>query len=331
MQALVYTAEQQLHMREQPAPRAAAGEVVVAIDAVGVCGSDMHAWLGHDARRVPPLVLGHEAAGRVVSGKRAGMRVVLNPLISCGDCAFCLAGRHNLCRQRDLIGMYRPGAFAEQIAIPERNLIEIPNGMPSNIAALTEPAATALHAIVLAEKSNTRAISECKTLVLGAGSVGLLSALILGDKGAITVDLAETNPRRRERVQQCTDCAVFDPVATPPPADTYDLIIDAVGNAVTRAMSVECVQPGGCIAHIGLLSSDGGLDVRRMTLQEITFIGSYTYTPIDLRVVLQKMHTQALGKLNWFDTRNLTDGPTVFTEIHAGECAAPKVILSPSS
>ena len=152
MKALVYTANERLEILDQPDPVVSQGDALVAIEAVGICGSDMHAYMGHDERRVPPLILGHEAAGTVVEGADSGRRVVLNPLVTCGRCDECLTGRENLCAERDIIGMYRPGAFAPYIAIPERNLIDIPDGMDSAVAALTEPAATALHAVNLAIK-----------------------------------------------------------------------------------------------------------------------------------------------------------------------------------
>ena len=118
MKALVYTADKEMTYRDEPPPRPAPGDALVAIDSVGICGSDMHAYLGHDPRRVPPLILGHEAVGTVIEGSRPGQAVLLNPLITCGKCTECLSGRQNLCAQRDLIGMLRPGAFAEQIRAP---------------------------------------------------------------------------------------------------------------------------------------------------------------------------------------------------------------------
>lgn len=328
MKALVYTANEEMTFREEPNPVPAQGDALIAIESVGICGSDMHAYLGHDARRVPPLILGHEAVGTVLEGSNPGAKVVLNPLITCGVCRDCLGGRQNLCRQRDLIGMYRAGAFAEQIAIPERNLIPVPDGMDPNHAALTEPGATALHSVLLAENSLARPISECNALVIGAGSVGLLTALILLDKGVTKVDLAETNPLRREAVSKYTQCDVFDPIQNPPQTDCYDLVFDAVGNSKTRESCIECARPGSVIVHIGLMDNEGSLDVRRLTLQEITFIGCYTYSPLDLRVTLDKLHSGALGSLEWAETRNLSDGAGAFTDILKGNCAAPKVILN---
>lgn len=327
MKALVYTANREMTYRDEPRPERGTGDALVAIDSVGICGSDMHAYLGHDRRRVPPLILGHEAVGTVLEGVQAGRKVVLNPLITCGQCVNCLGGRQNLCAQRDLIGMYRPGAFAEQIAIPETNLIPVPAGMDAHKAALTEPGATALHAIGLAGKTLARPLSEARALVFGAGSVGLLSALMLLDKGVGKVHLAETNALRRDAASAHAKCQVFDPLAHPPPADSFDVVFDAVGNSHTRRASVECARPGSVIVHIGLADAKGKLDVRRMTLQEITFIGCYTYTPVDLRATLAKLHSGALGELEWLEQRPLADGAQAFAELLAGECAAAKVVL----
>ena len=338
MKALVYTANQEMTYRDEPAPQPASGEALVAIDSVGICGSDMHAYLGHDPRRVPPLILGHEAVGTVLEGARAGESVVLNPLITCGVCDACLGGRQNLCAKRDLIGMFRAGAFAEQIAIPERNLIAVPNGMDAHKAALTEPGATALHAVSLAEKTLSRPVSEARALVIGGGSVGLLTALFLLDKGATEVHLAETNPLRRATAEagavtgvnaniEPRRAQVFDPRTEPPDDDSYDAIFDAVGNAQTRNTAIKSARPGAVIVHIGLADAAGELDVRRLTLQEITFIGCYTYTPTDLQQTLAKLAGGALGALDWLEQRPLSTGADAFKELLAGECAAAKIVL----
>ena len=330
MQALVYVANEQMAFREEAEARVLSpDETLVEIEAVGICGSDMHAYLGHDPRRVPPLILGHEAAGKVIEGELSGKRVVINPLITCGRCAHCLDGRQNLCAERDLIGMYRPGAFAERVAIPTRNLIEIPDGMDASLAALTEPAATATHAVNLAERSLARPISETRALVIGGGSVGLFSALTLAHRGVKDLTLADTNPLRRQSAEKTGVADVINPIDTPVTDAGFDLVVDAVGGKATRQASVAAVMPGGVVMHIGLMDNDGSLDVRRMTLQEITFIGTYTYTPLDLQVTLAQLHEGALGTLDWIDERPLAQGGAAFQELHAGTCGAPKVILRP--
>ena len=331
MKALVFTAEQEMTFRDEAPPNPGPGDALIAVESVGICGSDMHAYLGHDDRRVPPLILGHEAVGRVLEGDNPGQRVVLNPLITCGKCSDCLSGRQNLCAERDLIGMYRAGAFAEQIAIPEANLIPVPEDMNAAKAALTEPGATGLHAVLLAERVIARPVSEARVLVIGAGSVGLLTALILRDKGAVQIDLAETNVLRRQTIEAHADFRIFDPLQESPQASAYDLVFDAVGSANTRQTSISSVRSGGVIVHIGLMDNKGEMDVRAMTLREITFIGTYTYTPVDLRVTLQKLYSGALGNLEWLEQRPLAQGADAFNELNRGLCASPKVVLNTGS
>ena len=152
-------------------------------------------------------------------------------MIACGKCNECIDGTQNLCGQRDLIGMYRAGAFAEQIAIPEQNLIELPEDMSSAHAALTEPGATALHAVLLAERAMARPVSESRALVIGAGSVGLLTALILKDKGISYIDIAETNKLRPNTIKQHTDLQVIDPLNQSLEPSSYDVVFDAVGRS----------------------------------------------------------------------------------------------------
>ena len=329
MRALVYADTCTVEMRDTHAPEPSGTDVLIAVDAVGICGSDMHAYLGHDPRRVPPLVLGHEAAGTIVGGDRAGERVVLNPLITCGQCRACLSGRSNLCADRDLIGMYRPGAFSEYVAMPERNLIPIPAGMSPVHAALTEPAATAVHAVNLAARASHRPLAECRALVLGGGSVGLFAALALADHGVTEVQLAETNALRRATAQTAGVSAVIDPSEAAVPGDHFDVVVDAVGGRASREYGSAAVRVGGVFMHIGLMDNDGGLDMRRVTLSEITVVGTYTYTHLDMQVTLDKLHRGVFGDLAWVKRRPLASGAEAFDDLRHGRSAAPNIVLEP--
>ena len=326
MKALVYTANKEVTYRNEPQPELNAGEALIKVNLAGICGSDMHAYLGHDDRRMPPLILGHEVVGTVVTGKHPGKRVVINPLITCGICKPCLSGQQNLCSKRDIIGMYKAGAFAEFLAIPEENLIYLQDNISFKQAVLAEPGATALHAVLLAEKSSARPISELKTLVIGGGSVGLLTALILLDKG-VTVDLYELNELRRETLVKNIDCNVLD-ILNDSSESSYDIIFDAVGNMHTRNNSVKYAKPGASIVHIGLMDSVGELDIRKITLQEISFIGCYTYSKVDFIAVVDKLSSNALGNLNWVDIRPISAGDKAFKDLLNGSCSSPKVLLS---
>ncbi len=326
MKALVYTANEEMTYRNELVPEIQEGEALVKVSLAGICGSDMHAYLGHDERRVPPLILGHEVVGVVVKGKNIGQRVVINPLVTCDICVNCLSGKHNLCHKRDIIGMYKPGAFAQFITISEKNLVPIPDDMSFEKAVLSEPGATALHAVLLSENNISRPISELKVLVIGAGSVGLLTALILLDKGS-KVDLHEINSLRIKTVKQYTKCNVLDPSSNTINDNSYDLVFDAVGNMYTRDASIKYAKSGATVVHIGLADSKGDLDIRKITLQEISFIGCYTYTKSDFIAIINKLNNGSLGNLDWIDKKPLFDGNKMFAKILKGECAAPKVVL----
>lgn len=329
MKALVYTAPNTVEYRHAPEPTVSAGESLVEVDAVGICGSDLHAYLGHDSRRVPPLILGHEVCGRVISGNDKGKNVVVNPLITCGVCDDCLNGLTNLCNDRKLIGMNRPGAFADQFSIPSGNLVEVPVDSDPVKLALAEPAAVSLHAVRLVERIAMRPLSEGAGLVLGGGAVGLLCALFLRDYGCKNITLCETNPQRREVIQATNVCKVVDPITENIGENHYDAIFDAVGTPATRKTAVQAAKPGGVIMHIGLGDASGEMDVRKLTLSEITFIGTYTYTALDFRVAANKLASGDLGSLNWVDERPMSDGPQAFRALIQGQVAAPKIILRP--
>jgi L-iditol 2-dehydrogenase len=320
MKALVYTGPEQLEFRdvEDAAPRES--EKLVRIESVGICGSDMHAFLGHDARRPAPLILGHE-----VAGVAEGRRVTVNPLVACGTCHYCSTGRDNLCPDRQIISMPpREGGFAEAVAMPPGNLVDVPDHVDFDAAALCEPIACGWHAARLAldyAPDARRAVS------IGGGAIGVGAALSLAAQGMKNVTIVEPNQVRREYLKK-TGIEVVAPDALPDHKDV-DIVVDGVGFAATRAQASAVVAPGGVIVHIGLGSSEGGLDVRRATLQEIAFIGTYTYTAQDFRDCAKAMWDGRLGALDWIETRPLSEGAAAFDDIRAGRVAAPKIILKP--
>jgi L-gulonate 5-dehydrogenase len=326
MKALVYTAPETLEFREAERPRNGNDEVLVAVEAVGICGSDMHAFLGHDPRRPAPLILGHEAAGTIIKGRNEGKRVTVNPLVTCMGCDDCLAGRTNLCASRQIISMPpRPGAFAQMIAIPDRNLLALPDDLPVEKAALCEPLACAWHAVKRGASVATP-FAAGASLVIGGGPIGVGAALSLGAFGSGDITIVEPNPVRHAALRRAGDFAIVAEISE---GRLFDVVIDCYGSDATRALASRIVRPGGVIVHIGLAGASGGLDVRRMTLQEVTFIGTYCYTATDFRETLEAMIAGRLGGLDWYETRPLSDGAAAFADIRAGRNAEPKIILVP--
>ncbi|KIN78292.1 alcohol dehydrogenase catalytic domain-containing protein [Sulfitobacter mediterraneus] len=324
MKALVYEDVETLGFRDMPKAEAGEGEHLIRVVASGICGSDMHAYLGHDARRPAPLILGHEAAGVIEGGPEDGRRVTINPLVTCKTCLACISERENLCADRQIISMPpREGAFAQYLAMPGSNLVTVPDDVGLAKAALAEPLAVSWHAARLALEA-LHSNMERRALVIGGGAIGLAAALALRAMGVEQVTIIEPNEKRRAFLAERCGQTVTDTTTAP-----STIVIDAVGYAATRALASQVAAPGGVIAHIGLGEDTGGLDVRRLTLQEITFIGTYTYTSQDFRNTAQAIFEGRLGPLDWIEERPLSDGAQAFSELREGVIAAPKVILDP--
>ena len=333
MKALVYTQPNEMQILDRPYPSLDSEEVVLKIESVGICGSDMHAFYGHDPRRKPGLVLGHEFAGTIADTSSSlftkGQRVTGNPLITCGHCEYCLQGRNNLCANRTMVGMTRPGAFAEYMSIPASSLIAIPEGLSLDAAALTEPAATAVHAINLSMRALQRPIQECRVLILGGGAIGMLSALLLKHYGVDDLTVAEVNPLRRKAIEHHVGCKTLNPIDEKITENSVEFVMDCVGAVVTRNTALAAVKPGGVMMHVGLQDWASEIDMRKLTLAEITLLGTYTYSTVDLQATVNLLARNAFGDLSWVEKRSLDDGPQAFSDLHAGKTAAAKVLLKP--
>ena len=332
MQALVYTDTQKLIYREEKNPKLLNGESIIKVSASGICGSDMHAYHGHDNRRIPPLILGHEVSGTINKGKNIGKKVVLNPLITCGTCSYCTNKREHLCHKRIILGMNRPierqGGFAEYVSIPDKNIYELPKNLNMKEAPIAEPCAVALHAVELSEKEPSVELKDSKVLVIGAGAIGLLCGLILSKvKKCKEIVIIEPNGKRLKESLKYLDADGFNPNSKNIYSNQFDIIFDTVGLEITRQQAIKSIKPGGIIIHIGLTQPSGNFDFRKATLQEITFIGTYCYTNKDFEKTLEILNSKKIGSLDWIEYRQLKDGASAFKQIHEGSCSAPKIIL----
>ena len=334
MKALVYTGVEELTYRDEKDPVDKEGESILQVHASGICGSDMHAYHGKDERRVPPLILGHEVSGKILNGKFKDKTAVLNPLITCGKCEYCKSKREHLCPNRVLLGMNRPyerqGAFAELITVPDTNIYDVPDKLDIKEAAVAEPTAVSLHAVLMAENSSKKHLGECRTLVQGAGAIGLLCSLILSKiKGNLDITISDPNNLRLKECSKYVDAKFVGPSDKDVKPDSFDLVFDTVGLEVSRQQAISVVKPGGTIIHIGLTQPAGEFNFRKATLQEITFIGTYCYTNEDFRQTIQILANRDIGNLDWIEYRDLKKGAEAFKQIHDGTCSAPKIVLLP--
>ena len=331
MKALVYTGPENLDFRDVGMPVPSTGEQLIRVERVGICGSDMHAYLGHDDRRPAPLLLGHEAAGVIIGGPRDGERVTVNPLVTNPESWASREGRDNLCPDRQIISMPpREGAFAQFLTMPDTNLVPIPDHSSMDHAALAEPIACGWHAVRLAKRVLFDGGQDTRALVIGGGAIGLGAALSLMAQDIRDVTLLEPNAARRDAIAKNADLNLID-LSDLADMGLFDLVVDGVGFEATRATASGQVKPGGVIMHIGLGDSTGGLDIRRMTLQEVTFIGTYTYTAQDFRDTAQAIFDGRVGSLDWTEMRPLSDGARAFAAIRSSAVAAPKILLDPTA
>jgi len=330
LKALVYTDKETLIYRDEVNAIAKERETLIKVSAVGICGSDMHAYHGHDDRRLPPLILGHEISG---IDEKKDQAVVINPLVTCGSCKVCKEGREHLCQVRGLLGMTqpinRPGGFADFIAVPNKNIYNVFSKTDLDSLSLTEPTAVSYHAVKIAEQKSFIKIQKSKILIIGGGAIGLLLTLILKTRDSHDITIIDINVKRLNVCKKTSNCKIAHPDDLDILDNNYDIIFDAAGFIATRQKSIQKIKQGGVIVHIGLSQYTGEFDFRKTTLQEITFIGSYAYTNEDFKLSLDMLIEKKLGDLSWVDYRSLKKGANAFKEIHDGIISSPKIVLLP--
>jgi L-iditol 2-dehydrogenase len=333
MKALVYLGPRRMELQEAPAPEPGPREVVVATAAAAICGSDLHGFREASPRRIPPLVMGHEAVGTVaeaggeVDGAPVGSRVVLKPILPCGRCEACLAGRTNVCPNGRLVGRELSGAFAERFAVPASAVVPISDAVPDDAATLVEPLANAVHV-------STRAVrAGDDVLVVGAGPIGALMARMAVERGARRVFATDRIPARLELTRAQG--------AVPLPADGagdalreqtdgrgVDVAIDAVGVEQTWALALRSVRPGGRVEAVGLGAGSVTIDAFAVIAREATITGSFAWTDDDFRRALALIEAGAIDTEGWFTRASLADGQRAFEEL-VDTTGRFKVVLSP--
>jgi 2-desacetyl-2-hydroxyethyl bacteriochlorophyllide A dehydrogenase len=320
MRALVYTAPHTMELQDLPRPVAHSGEVEVSVEYAGICGSDMSGFLGHSARRIPPLVLGHELVGRL----KDGQRVVANPLISCGACRACLSGCQNLCDSWRLLGMDRvQGTYAEFVSLPKAQLVPIPEELPPSRAILAEPLANIVHLFRLAAPPPLFRLA-----IVGAGTMGALTLLLAKRIGARDVLIADINAERLQVMQQFGAEATAN-VSTPEgksqtmssDAVGFDLVIDASGSAPARQFALDLCRPGGQVVLLGMGSQRSELDFVTSIRKEHRVTMSFAYTPVDFNRSVQLL---IAGEID-------LDSSTEDLPLERGQLAFEKMTKSPGA
>ena len=343
MKALLLDEYKHLEVVDVPMPTAGPGELLVRVAACGICGSDVHGYDGSSGRRIPPVVMGHEAAGLVakigegVSRFAVGDRVTFDSTVFCGSCAFCLRGEVNLCEQRQVMGVScgeyrRAGAFAEYIAVPERIAYRLPDALEFAEAAMLEAVSVALHAVRVAEMRGGET-----ALVIGAGMIGLLvlqaaraaecSQVLIADIDATRLGLAKHVGA--DTVIDASGTALVSEVMRLTGGRGVDVVLEAVGRDETVGASIDCVRKGGTVVLVGNITPTVTLPLQKVVSRQIRLQGSCASAgeyPEAMRLIAEgKIKVEPLITA----IAPLKEGPQWFERLHGREPNVMKVVLDP--
>ena len=336
MKALMYCGPWKMPVEELDEPTPTAGKVVVDVQAVGICGSDVHGFTGNSGRRTPGIVMGHEFAGTIselgpeMEGYAVGDGVVVMPLysVAAGVDPYPL----NLSPHRRLTGMNEHGAYAQRVAVRAAQLFPKPAGLSWQRAALCEPMAVTLHAARITPINPMQ-----KVAVIGAGPIGLLTMLAARLKGAGTVIVVDRSVHRLELAEELGADAVINVDGTDADAAIremtgggVDVAFEAVGISSTARLSVEVTRNGGNITWIGNNAPMIEVDMQSIVTREMSVRGSYGFDETDFAAAIEALST---GRLNVDplveEIAPLEDGPEIFRSLAAGENDLVKIILKP--
>lgn len=343
MKSLLLSSYNHLEIAEMPVPTAGPGEVLVRVEACGICGSDVHGYDGSSGRRIPPIVMGHEAAGTVaalgegVQGYAIGARVTFDSTVYCGECPNCARGDVNLCDNRQVIGVScgdyrRHGAFAEYVVVPQRILYHLPADFSFAEAAMLEAASVALHAVRVSEIAGGET-----ALVIGAGMIGLLTVQAARALGCSRVFVADVDATRLSLAKKVgadetlnySGAELAAEVMKLTDGNGVDRAYEAVGRNETVAGAIDCTRKGGTVTLIGNIRPEVTLPLQKVVSRQIRLQGSCASSG----EYPQAIELIAGGKIQVGPlitaVASLEEGPRWFERLHAGEPNLMKVILTP--
>lgn len=341
MKALMYTALRQLEIQDIEDPRPGPGEVLVRVCATGICGSDVHGFLGRQKRRQPGLVFGHETLGVVVEAGTSvdtalvGKRVSVNPLISCGLCANCRAGRQSCCASWRLLGLDQThGGFAEYVTAPARNCYPLPDHVSDAAAVMIEPLANAFHLLSHIDQKSPLLPSA---VLFGAGTLGAAILTVALSRGVRVLVVSEPNPARARVAEQLGADFVLDPRQTDVVEEVIkrtdglgvDVALDAVGRAETRQAAANCVTRGGAALLLGLDDAMTEFDFSVLIRREVRLQCSYTYGEREFEAALDFVIRKAVDFTPWTDVLPMTEGQSAFDRLVADPGDRLKIALVP--
>ena len=345
MKALLLSSYKHLEVTDMERPEAGPGDLLIAVRACGICGSDVHGYDGSTGRRLPPIVMGHEAAGVVaalgegVSGFAVGDRVTFDSTVYCGHCYFCTRGQINLCDHREVIGVStslfrRMGAFAEYVAVPARIAYPLPAEMPFSHAALIEAVSVAVHAISL-----TPIELDDTVVVVGAGMIGLLTlqaARLSGAGRILVMDLDDERLRLAKRmgadliVNGTDPKTAIDCVLASTSGRGADIALECVGASPSVKLCLDSVRKGGAVTLVGNVSPVVNFDLQSCVTRQIRVQGSCASSGEYPKCIA----LMARGAIRVAELLSacapLEEGPQWFERLYKREPGILKVVLEPT-
>lgn len=337
MKALVYTGPREIAIRDIAAPVQAPGQVTLTLRYCGVCGTDIGIWNGGHPRASAPLVLGHEFIGQTDadSGRfRKGTRVVAYPLFSCGTCHPCRTGSPHICSRLRLIGIDGDGGMAERLAVDETLLFEVPNDLDDRTATLIEPLAVGLRAV---EQSGLRVGDH--VLVLGAGPIGLITAIVARHAGAAQVLVSDVNPERLRLAEQqgftpldARRESVPERVHAETGGDGADVTFECAGVPSAAVDALSATRPAGTVCLASLHKGLSAIPLLDVAFKELRIVGSRVYTREQFRRSIP-LASELAGQLAPLISRTvpLSRAGRVFDEITAPDVGEIKVLIDCAS
>jgi 2-desacetyl-2-hydroxyethyl bacteriochlorophyllide A dehydrogenase len=310
MKALVWYGERDVRYEDAPDPEPSGEEVVLDVELAGICGSDLHGYRGHPGPRVPPLVLGHEVVGSI-----GGERFTVFPLVGCGSCERCLAGEENLCASWRLVGMHRPGVFAEHVVVPRSTLVAVPAGLDPRRAVLAEPLACCVGALAPYEPG--------EVAIFGSGTIGLLTAYLAARSGAHVTVVDPVAERRESALALGAHVGVAKLEA-----GGFDLVVDAAGFEPTWRAGLAVVKSGGDIVMLGLGQAEATFPMAVLVRRGIRLRGQFAYSRADFARAVEILGEGDLG-LHWLSDAPLADGAEAFANLVDRPAEFAKVLLAP--
>ena len=343
MKALLLSRESHLELAELPQPEAGPDEVLVRVAACGICGSDVHGYDGSSGRRIPPIVMGHEAAGMVasvgakVAGYKPGDRVTFDSTVYCGECEFCRRGEVNLCDNRQVIGVScgdyrRHGAFAEYVGVPARILYNLPDHFEFSEAAMLEAVSVALHAVRV-----SGAGPEDVALVIGAGMIGLLILQAARAAGCGRVLIADVDATRLELARQLgadetirvSSANLVPEIMTLTGGHGVDVSYEAVGRNATVGAAINATRKGGTVTLVGNIAPEVTLPLQIVVSRQLRLQGSCASAGEYPQAIEMIADGRIKVKPLITAIASLEEGPRWFERLHSGEPNLMKVVLTP--